>query len=74
MNPTIDELVAQAEALSPDDLEVLVIRLHESLDRFGAPDVDSAWVAEIDRRMAAVDRGEVNFHPWEDVRKDLGLA
>jgi putative addiction module component (TIGR02574 family) len=35
--------------------------------------IDAAWVAELERRVDAMDRGETAFFPWEDVRKDLGL-
>lgn len=74
MNPTLDELIAQAEQLSPQDLELLVARLQQSLDQPATPEVEAAWAAEIDRRSGAVDRGEVGFHPWEEVCKDLGLG
>jgi hypothetical protein len=36
-------------------------------------EIDASWIAEIERRVAAMDRGETSFHRWEDVRKDLGL-
>lgn len=74
MNPTIDELVAKAELLSADDLELLVLRLQQSLEEAASPDVEAAWTAEIERRLAADDRGETVYHPWEEVRKDLGRA
>ncbi|MDP1691253.1 MAG: addiction module protein [Burkholderiaceae bacterium] len=74
MNPTVDDLVAQAEQLSPDDLELLVLRLQQSLDRSADPTIEAAWMAEVERRADAMDRGEAKFHPWEEVRKDLGLT
>jgi hypothetical protein len=36
-------------------------------------EIDASWKAEIERRVAAMDRGEMSFHRWEEVRKDLGL-
>ena len=35
--------------------------------------IDASSEAEIERRVAAMNRGEMTFHPWEEVRKDLGL-
>jgi putative addiction module component (TIGR02574 family) len=74
MNPTVDELVAQAVRLSPDDLELLVLRLQDRLDEFATPEIEAAWIAEAERRLEAVDRGESQPVPWDVVRKDLGLA
>jgi putative addiction module component (TIGR02574 family) len=74
MNPTVDELLAQAVRLSPDDLELLVLRLQDRLDEFATPEIEAAWIAEAERRLEAVDRGESRPVPWDVVRKDLGLA
>lgn len=74
MNPTVDELLAQAVRLSPDDLELLVLRLQDRLEEFATPEIEAAWMAEAQRRLDAVDRGEAKPVPWEQVRKDLGLA
>ena len=35
--------------------------------------IDASSEAEIERRVAAMNRGVMTFHPWEEVRKDLGL-
>jgi putative addiction module component (TIGR02574 family) len=71
---TVDALIAQAEALPPEEFELLVLRLNDRLHQFASPEIEAAWVAEAQRRMAAVDRGESVAVPWEEVRKDLGLA
>lgn len=70
----VDALVAQAEALPPGEFELLVLRLNDRLHAFASPEIEAAWVAEAQRRLAAVDRGESIPVPWEEVRKDLGLA
>lgn len=36
------------------------------------PTVDDL-ARQVERRVDAMDRGETTFHPWEEVRKDLGL-
>jgi putative addiction module component (TIGR02574 family) len=35
------------------------------------PDVEAAWSAEIERRLAEIDAGTVELIPWENVRKEL---
>lgn len=69
MSTTLDDLVAQAERLSPEDRFLLVERLQSKFD----PGVEEAWKLEVERRLAAIDRGEEVSVPWEQVKKDLGL-
>lgn len=71
---TVDALVAQAQALSPDELELLVLRLQDRLDEFASPEIEAAWHEEVERRMQALDRGEAELIPWEQVRQQLGRA
>lgn len=73
MIPTVDDLVAQAELLSAEERELLLVRLQESLPEVDS-DIEAVWVEEAERRSDAIDRGEVKTVPWEEVRKDLGLA
>ena len=73
MNPTVDELVAQAEQLPLAERELLVDRLRQTLPTSIDPDIEAAWIAEAERRLDAIDRGEEKTVPWEKVRKDLGL-
>jgi putative addiction module component (TIGR02574 family) len=74
MNPTVDELVARAEQLPLADCELLVDRLRQTLPTSIDPDIEAAWIAEAERRLDAIDRGEEKTVPWEIVRKDLGLT
>jgi len=46
----------------------IAARLLESLDEEAQADVDAAWAAEIERRCAAVDSGELRTSDWKDVR------
>jgi putative addiction module component (TIGR02574 family) len=41
------------------------------LDRITGPEVESAWSAEIERRLAEIDAGMVELIAWEDVRAEL---
>ncbi len=69
MTPTLDALYQAALALSEDDRAELADRLLDSLP----PDVPSqlhpAWRAELRRRAAQVDSGEVKPIPWQEVRR-----
>ena len=73
MNPTIDELVAQAEQLSEDDRELLLIRLQQALAPPVDPAIEAAWIEEAERRLDAIDRGEMRSIPWDEAKKRLGL-
>jgi putative addiction module component (TIGR02574 family) len=39
-----------------------------SLDGPADPDPESAWDAEIERRIAAIEAGTIQLEPWEQVR------
>lgn len=54
-------------ALAPEDRERLVDLLLESLNEPAVAELDAAWEAEIDRRFAAYDRGEVQAIDADDV-------
>ena len=34
-------------------------------------DVEAAWSAEIERRLAEIDAGTMELIPWDDVRAEL---
>ena len=74
MNPTVDDLMAQAERLSPNERELLLERLLLLVPHGMDPGIEQAWIKEAESRWDAIERGEMKTIPWEDVRKDLGLA
>jgi hypothetical protein len=48
----------------------LIASLDEELD--GADeDVEAAWLAEVDRRLLAAERGTAKFEPWEVVEERI---
>ena len=55
----IDELAERARKLPREERERLVDELLESLNEPAASELDFAWEAEIERRLAAHARGEV---------------
>ena len=74
MNSTVDELAAQAERLSDEERDILLDRLLLLISSTADPEIEQAWIEEAERRCDAIDRGEMNTVPWEEVRKDLGRA
>ena len=67
MAEQLSELEQQARALSPDDRARLAEVLLESLQGSPLSEVETAWSREIEERVAAYDRGEVQAYPAEDV-------
>ena len=55
-----DAIVRQALTLPPEDRAYVVEQTERSLDSesFATPEIADAWSKEIDRRIAAYDRGE----------------
>ncbi len=76
MPDTLTELKKKAAQLSDSERAELALSLIESLDGPADPDVEEAWRVEIERRMAEIDRGEVNLIPGDEVfarlRRRLG--
>jgi putative addiction module component (TIGR02574 family) len=72
MSAKVDEIVAQIERLSAEDRQVLLQRLLLIVDP-PDPEIEATWLAEIERRCDALDRGESRAIPWEEARQRLGL-
>ena len=64
---TRDEVLKAALALSHDDQAVILDRLIESMAQPPSEDVEKAWLAEFERRIAAYDRGEIELIDAEEV-------
>lgn len=62
---TVDDLAAQAQALSADERVELAERLLASVAAVD-PDVDAAWADEIARRLHEVDSGLVQTIPADE--------
>jgi len=68
MTPTLDSLYQAALALPEADRAELADRLLDSLPPAGPAGLHPAWPAELRRRAAQVDSGEVTPVSWEEVR------
>lgn len=67
MSDPVSELAARGRALAPTDRQRLVDQLLESLNEPAAAELDAAWEAEIGRRLAEYDRGDVTAIDAEEV-------
>lgn len=76
MSPVLAELKQQAAQLSQSERAELALALIESLDGEPHADVEETWRVEVERRIAEIDRGEVQLIPGDEVfarlRKRLG--
>lgn len=69
MSRHLKQIEEQALALDTEERAQLVDSLLESL-LTSTVSIESAWADEIERRVAAIDRGEVSAYPAEDVFAD----
>ena len=63
----VAELADQARGLPVEERSRLVDLLLESLHEPPLAEVEAAWAAEVERRVAAFERGEVKTFAAEDV-------
>lgn len=67
MSDTLEELERQARSLSAEERARLAEMLLESLQDAPLAEIEAAWDREIEERVAAYDRGELQTHPAEEV-------
>jgi len=67
MSTTLKELEHQARSLSPEERARLADVLLESIRDAPVAEIEAAWDLEIERRVAAFDRGELATFSAEDV-------
>jgi len=70
MSTTADIIRDTALALPPDERAWLASELIASLDEGNDPNVEAAWAAEIERRIAEVEAGAETIG-WEEARKRI---
>lgn len=64
-------VLKEALGLPEADRADIAGALLESLEPEEEADVEAAWKREVRARVAALDAGEVETIPWEDVRNRL---
>ena len=67
MPTATDRVVEDALELPADERIGLVDRILASLNLPTRPDIDKMWSEEAERRVAQIDRGEVELIPGEEV-------
>lgn len=65
------ELFRKASDLPDSDRALLAGHLIESLDAEPDEEVEQAWLAEVERRVAELDSGSVQTVSWEEVKARL---
>jgi len=71
MSTPVGELFRQASELDAHDRATLAGLLLESLEHEVDEDVEPAWQAEIERRLAELDADSVQLVPWDEVKAKL---
>ena len=69
MNQAAQKLLDDALQLPADERADLAGHLIDSLDQQVDEDADSAWNAEIHRRLKDLDSGSVKPIPWPNARR-----
>ena len=71
MTKPAQTVLADALRLDPDARAELVAEILASLDGPADVDAESAWDAEIQRRIQAIESGEMRLEPWESVKRRI---
>jgi putative addiction module component (TIGR02574 family) len=71
MSRAFTELWREAAELTEEERASLAGLLIESLEGEPDPDVEAAWAAEIEQRVAELEAGTAKRIPWEEVRQRL---
>ena len=73
MEVDAEEILNAALKLNDKEKAAIAASLLESLDPLADDDVESAWQAEIQKRLHEIETGTVSLVPWSEVRKMLDL-
>ena len=67
------ELTKQAMTLPADERVLLALRLWESVQDFVDPDIEQAWLEEVETRWSEIKDGIVECLPVEEVMKKASI-
>ena len=71
MTKPISSVLADALRLDDEARAELAAELLASLDGPPDPDAAAAWDTEIQRRIEAIEAGQVALEPWGEVRRRI---
>jgi putative addiction module component (TIGR02574 family) len=68
-----EDILNAALKLNDKEKAAIAASLIDSLDPSVDDDVESAWQAEIQKRLHEIEAGTVSLVPWSEVRKMLDV-
>jgi putative addiction module component (TIGR02574 family) len=71
MSTQAEQVLGDAMKLTEADRADLAARLLESLDPEVDQGVEEAWRVEIERRLDALEKGQVKAVPWAEARRHI---
>jgi putative addiction module component (TIGR02574 family) len=71
MNRSAQQVLEDARQLAPSDLDWLIGELLQAGDGATDEEIDSAWKAEVESRVAEYETGAAVTHSWEEVEAPL---
>jgi putative addiction module component (TIGR02574 family) len=71
MTKGVESVLAEALRLTPEARAELAAELLASLDGPTDAEAETAWNVEIDRRIEAIEGGEIELEPWEQVKRRI---
>jgi putative addiction module component (TIGR02574 family) len=71
MSKPPETVLAEALRLDAKARARLAVELLASLDGPADADAETAWAAEIERRIKAIEDGTEELEPWEEVKRRI---
>lgn len=71
MTKGVQTVLTDALRLAPDARAELAAELLASLDAPTDSDAEAAWNVEIERRIEAIEAGEIELEPWEQLKRRI---
>lgn len=76
MSPELQKIENEALLLPPEDREILIQKLQQSLDSSENNDIEQAWIQEAERRYSNYENDITKGIPgdkiFSDIRRELG--
>ena len=71
MTEGVQIILADALRLAPEARAELAAELVASLDGPADAGAEAAWHVEIERRIEAIESGEIELEPWEQLKRRI---
>ena len=71
MTPQSEQVLRDALALTPTDRAELVEQILASFEFPARKDIDAAWAREVEARIDAYERGQIETTPAEDIFEEI---